>query len=266
MPVVADRIGEEKIGTNPLDDLKPGMVIYMDHPKRLVQVEGPGFFQEKRDTLIGGRSIPQLVTVPVVIVKAVIPGVPIKGFVDEYEASFLKTVRESILAKNAPYNDIQWTEKWNVRGIGLLINPEKSPAERSEQADKQVFQLYCCATEGRDPDNEENSPIANKPCSGSIVPHQDVPAGLFLTNEEREEQAKSIAESAERKAKEKAVKDAEDTRILEMWRIKEEAKARVEAEREASLEPSQTVISIEELEELRANQKAKPGRKPAVAE
>jgi len=259
---VAQIVGEEVTLQDPRDVLTDGTVILMDHPRRVCRIEGRKDITVLDKETKNGKEVTVRKDIKVVVARAVIPSDPMPGFVEEDEAVVNRIVRRAILARKTPYNDVQWEEQWDIRAVSPLKNPERSPAMRDDEATP-VFQLYCRNASGRDPDCERNSPVIGLVCTGSIIPNDIVPDGLFMTNEERSAEAERIANEAAILEAKLAKEKAEEDRENELWKIKQEAIARFEVEQEMKDKAAGlATISAEELEALRANQKKTPGRKP----
>ena len=223
-------IGKEEEFHDPLKGLDPGMVILLDHPRRVARIEGPTTYNIVVETRENNRPIKTISQKPAVQVTVAILDKSLGEMVSETELAQMCIVRDSVLACPDDYNDAQWAEKWGTRPCGILVNPVKSAAYRSE--DKWGLQLYCAEVEGRNPEREATSPVCNRPVTGQVVPHELVPDGLFRTPVELREEAEEVQTRETVRAEKAAEKQRQEDHEQRMLEIHEMARARVEAERE----------------------------------
>ncbi|HUU83206.1 MAG TPA: hypothetical protein VM243_06845 [Phycisphaerae bacterium] len=207
----------------PLDDIQPGMWILVDHPRRLVRVEGRGTIEVKGTKTEDGMAVPVFEEKPVVNLTALLPLKPIEGFVDQTEALVNRYLADAVLKDGDSFNDIQWQESWATRVTGVLTTLGDTRATlRSES--KHYRQLFCIAQRGRSPKREGTGPVALLDVRGTVIPSHLIPDDMVATVEAINERALMLSEAM----KEEVASNKQ--REYDLWKIQAEAEARVAAE------------------------------------
>jgi len=193
---------------NEITKIEKGMFILVDSPRRIVRVD-----EVTRQTRVFiENETPIQKDVDVVLVTATLPTKPIEGFVTKLQATSNEKTME-VGYKTGTL--MQWKETWRSRSAYRVIRPEGFAVISSGYRNI-VSQVYVELRSGHIPDSTSKNGMdhQNIVCSvvtGTILPDELMPRGIFLTPEQRElKKEEAIARAITKAEQESAAKNTAD--------------------------------------------------------